>query len=95
MTNEHFQKKVRELAATDEFNVDIFNLMKEKHEDLMKSDKDYLKTPEYFFLTEVFTETPDPQLRPYFRSEVLNTPVEPWVKEKKGLWAEIKSKLSK
>lgn len=87
MDNTHFQKRVRDLANSDEFNVDLFNQIKEKHEKLLKEDQDYLQTEEYLFLMELYAEVPDLQSRAYFRDQVINTPVSSW---KKSFWTKMK-----
>jgi|GEM_PF-5598354 len=92
MDNIHFQKRVRDLAKLDEFNVDLFNQIKEKHEKLAKEDSDYLHTVEYLFLMELFVEVLDLQSRAYFRDQVINTPVYSW---KKSFWTKAKRLLLK
>ena len=92
MKNEHFQSRVRDLANSDEFNVDLFNLIKEKHEELVKTDEDYVKSEEYYFLSEMLSVTPDFQLLTYFRDQVINTPIKPW---KRSLWLKMKQSILK
>ena len=70
MTKQHFQTQVKLLAEADEFNFSLLELIKEKHESLIKTDKYYLKSNEHHFLNEIFSTTPDIEVRNYFRHQL-------------------------
>lgn len=82
MNNDTFRRRVRDLAKSDDFHVDIFNMIKEKHEELLITDTKYKKSYEFLFLEQFLLEAKaDKQLLSYFRDEILSTDPEDWSKK--------------
>jgi hypothetical protein len=79
MNNEHFQKRVRDLARSDEFHIDLYKELSDKHKDLINQVPAYSKSLEFYFLSEFIKGSDaDKQLLYYFRFELLQTDPAPW-----------------
>lgn len=79
MNNDHYRKRLRDLAQSDQFHFDLFEQIKEKHNQLVRDEPNYKKTNECFFMEEfLLGENGDKAVLNYLRCELLDNEPEDW-----------------